>query len=61
MHCSKQHLYSITSSARPSSADGTVRPSILAVLRFITVSYLVGACTGGTLRGSSAHRGNFGT
>src|SRR4249919_2058074 len=38
--------YSITSSARASIADGTVRPSALAVFRLITVSYLVGACTG---------------
>jgi hypothetical protein len=46
MHRSKQHLYSITSSARASSEAGTVRPSALAVLRLITSSYLVGACTG---------------
>ena len=38
--------YSITSSARESSVGGTVRPSALAVLRLITVSYFVGACTG---------------
>ena len=38
--------YSITSSARASSVGGTVRPSALAVLRLITSSYLVGACTG---------------
>jgi IS1 family transposase len=30
MHCSKQHLYSITSSARVSIMGGTVRPSALA-------------------------------
>src|SRR5262245_12981956 len=36
----------ITSSARASSVGGTVRPSALAVLRLITSSYLVGACTG---------------
>ena len=41
--------YSITSSARASSEGGTVRPSALAVLRFITSSYLVGACTGRSL------------
>jgi len=29
-------LYSITSSARPSSDSGTVIPSVLAVLRFMT-------------------------
>src|SRR5262245_4114279 len=38
--------YSITSSARASSEGGTVMPSALAVLRLITSSYLVGACTG---------------
>ena len=38
--------YSITSSARARSVGGTVRPSALAVLRLITSSYLVGACTG---------------
>src|SRR5215467_7408789 len=38
--------HSITSSARESSDGGTVRPSTFAVLRLITVSYLVGACTG---------------
>jgi hypothetical protein len=41
---SKDH--SITSSARTSSDDGTVRPSAFAVLRLRIVSYLVGACTG---------------
>jgi hypothetical protein len=35
--------YSMTSSARESSAGGTVKPSALAVLRLITNSYLVGA------------------
>jgi hypothetical protein len=35
MQRSKQHLYSITSSARASIAGGTVRPSALAVLRLI--------------------------
>src|SRR5262245_35589601 len=39
-------LYSITSSARVSTDGGIVRPSALAVLRLITNSYLVGACTG---------------
>ena len=43
---SKARRYSITSSARASSDGGTSSPSALAVLRFITVSYLVGACTG---------------
>jgi len=41
-----RYSYSITSSARASSAGGTVRPRLLAVLRLITSSYLVGACTG---------------
>src|SRR6478609_11965289 len=39
-------LHSITSSARASSVGGTWRPRALAVLRLITSSYLVGACTG---------------
>src|SRR5262249_24423565 len=38
--------HSITSSARASSVGGTSRPSALAVLRLITSSYFVGACTG---------------
>ena len=38
--------HSITSSARASSVAGTSRPSALAVLRLITSSNLVGACTG---------------
>src|SRR5262249_52958879 len=38
--------HSTTSSARASRVSGTVRPSALAVLRLITNSYLVGACTG---------------
>src|SRR5262249_53526855 len=38
--------HSITSSARASSVGGTSKPSVLAVLRLITSSYLVGACTG---------------
>src|SRR5262249_44941919 len=39
-------LHSITSSARASNVGGTSRPRALAVLRLITSSYLVGACTG---------------
>jgi len=35
----------LTSSAQASSDGGTLRPSVLAVLR-LTNSYLVGACTG---------------
>src|SRR3974390_3251737 len=38
--------HSITSSARASNDGGTVRPSALAVFRLMTISYLVGACTG---------------
>src|SRR5262249_59938735 len=38
--------HSITSSARASTLSGTVRPRALAVLRLMTSSYLVGACTG---------------
>ena len=41
-----RRLHSITSSARASSVGGTSRPSALAVLRLMTSSYLVGACTG---------------
>src|SRR5262249_37888716 len=37
--------YSITSSARASSVASTSRPSVLAVFRLITSSYLVGAWT----------------
>ena len=39
-------LHSITSSARASSVGDTSRPNALAVLRLMTSSYLVGACTG---------------
>ena len=39
-------LHSITSSARASSIGGTSRPRAFAVLRLMTSSYLVGACTG---------------
>src|SRR4029077_664144 len=38
--------HSITSSAVASRVDGTSRPSVRAVLRLSTSSYLVGACTG---------------
>src|SRR5215467_8388538 len=40
------HLHSITSAACASIDVGTARPSALAVLRLITSSNLVGACTG---------------
>ncbi len=46
MQCSKQHFYSITSSAVASSDCGMVRPSAVAVLRLMTSSNLVGNCTG---------------
>src|SRR5262249_42005275 len=39
-------FHSITSSVRASSDGGISRPSAFAVLRLITSSYLVGACTG---------------
>jgi hypothetical protein len=42
----KQHLYSITSSARTSKGGGTVRPTAFAVLRFMTRSNLVACSTG---------------
>ena len=45
-HRSKQHGYSITSSARASSEGGTSRPSALAVLRLMDSSNLVGCMTG---------------
>src|SRR5262245_14639232 len=38
--------HSITSSARASSVEETVRPSVLAVFRLMASSNLVGACTG---------------
>jgi hypothetical protein len=41
-------LHSITSSARASTVVGISSPSVFAVLRLITNSYLVGACTGTT-------------
>src|SRR5450631_2718449 len=43
MHCK---YYSITSSTTASSAGGIVRPIALAVLRLMTNSNFVGACTG---------------
>src|SRR5262245_15418047 len=39
-------LHSITSSARASTEDGISSPSVFAVFRFTTNSYLVGCCTG---------------
>src|SRR4030095_9512004 len=41
-----QGTHSITSSARAITDEGIVNPSVFAVLRLITRSYLVGACTG---------------
>jgi hypothetical protein len=41
MHCSKQHLYSITSSARPIKGSGISNPSALAVFRLMTSSTFV--------------------
>jgi hypothetical protein len=39
-------IHSITSSARASSDGGISKPSAFAVLRLMTSSYFVGACTG---------------
>src|SRR3954470_5166214 len=41
-----RRTHSITPPARPSKVVGKSSPSGLAVLRLITSSYLVGACTG---------------
>jgi len=41
----RQCFYSMTSSARPSTDAGTLRPSALAALRLITSSNLVGCST----------------
>ena len=46
MQCSKQHLHSITLSARISTVGGMSRPSAVAVLRLITKSNLIGCSTG---------------
>ena len=45
-HCSKTAFHSMTSSASASSASGTVRPSVVAVLRLMTNSNFVGWITG---------------
>jgi hypothetical protein len=42
MHCSKQHRYSITSSARASSVGGMVIPSAIAVLRSNSAIAVIG-------------------
>jgi hypothetical protein len=41
-----REFYSITSSATASKVEGTVRPSALAVLRFIAILNLTGSWTG---------------
>ena len=46
VHRSEAGCHSITSSARTSNVGETVRPSVLAVLRFITSSNFVGCWTG---------------
>jgi hypothetical protein len=46
MQCSKQHRYSITSSARVTSVSGSVIPSAFAVFKLMTNSNFVGCCTG---------------
>jgi hypothetical protein len=43
LRCSKNHLYSSTSSVRKRIDCGTTRPSALAVLRFRTLSNFVGS------------------
>jgi hypothetical protein len=55
MHRSKQHLYSMISSAMAISVDGTCTPRALAVLRFMTRSNLVD-CTIGRSAGFSPLR-----
>src|SRR5215813_4508675 len=42
---SDEHLYSITSSARPRSGSGKVMPRVLAVLRLMNSSTFVTCCT----------------
>src|SRR6516165_8660127 len=46
LHCGKKRRYSITSSARESSAAGTSSPSTFAVLRLITSLNFVDCTTG---------------
>jgi hypothetical protein len=46
IHLGRQHLYSITASARAINVGGMSRPSVFAVLRLITNSILVGCSTG---------------
>jgi hypothetical protein len=46
MRGSRQHAYSITSSARSRNASGMAKPSTLAVVRLMTRSNLVGCSTG---------------
>jgi len=53
--CSKPCSYSITSSARPSSGSGTVRPSAPAVFMLMISSTLV-ACWTGSSAGRSPLR-----
>jgi hypothetical protein len=50
MHRSKQHHYSITSSARASSDGGISRPSAFAVVRLMTRSNLVAAFSSAPLQ-----------
>jgi hypothetical protein len=46
MHCSKRHLYSITSSARSRIDDGSVIPISFAVFKFATSWNRVGRSAG---------------
>jgi hypothetical protein len=48
-HLMMRGYYSITSSASARRVEGTAMPSVLAVLRFITSSYLVGCRIGRSL------------
>jgi hypothetical protein len=45
MHCSKLHSIRISSSVRAGTVGGPSMPSVLAVLRLMTSSNLVGSCT----------------
>src|SRR6266436_833459 len=46
LHAANRRLHSITSSAPTSNLSDTVSPSVLAVLRLITSSNLIGSWTG---------------
>jgi hypothetical protein len=46
IHCSKEHRYSIISSAAVNNLSEMVSPSALAALRLMISSYFVGTCMG---------------